>query len=121
MNKEETLALHAQGRKAWNAWADKMRAEREALAEETEEWREAARVDFGGHTFKEEVSFRDLQFPDVVNFQRATFRDSAWFQRATFRGLAAFDGATFRDRADFEDATFRDSRRPRSWGGACRP
>jgi hypothetical protein len=108
MNKEETLALHAQGRKAWNAWADKMRAEREALAEETEEWREAARVDFGGHTFKEEVSFRDLQFPDVVNFQRATFRDSAWFQRATFRGLAAFDGATFRDRADFEDATFRD-------------
>lgn len=31
MNKEESLALYAQGKAAWNAWAKDMLAQRQAL------------------------------------------------------------------------------------------
>ena len=31
MNRDETVALFLQGREAWNAWAEKMLAERKAL------------------------------------------------------------------------------------------
>ncbi len=43
MNREETLALYAQGRDAWNAWAAERLAERKRL-EEAGAWAVEARL-----------------------------------------------------------------------------
>lgn len=67
MNQQETLALFAKGREAWNAWAAEMQAQREALEaaetwslgddrsdwnDATAEWQDAAAADFREHTFQ---------------------------------------------------------------------
>ena len=112
MNKEESLTLLAQGRDAWNAWAEKMLAERRAMEaegrwEESEaEWHAAAKADFSGHEFETSVHFDKLVFPSDAGFGEATFKGDAWFSQATFTGDAWFSRATFTGNARFSKARF---------------
>ncbi|MBL6599475.1 MAG: pentapeptide repeat-containing protein [Alphaproteobacteria bacterium] len=101
MNKQESLALLAQGRDAWNAWAKGLLAERARLEEAgeweaaEEEWEARAWVDFDDHEFEDDVFFGEFIFPGY-----------SWFGGATFSGYAGFNGATFSGTAWFRDATF---------------
>lgn len=129
MNREETLALHAQGKDAWNAWAERMLAKRKAMeaagkwAEqkdeydqppnaETDAWLIAAAVDFADHEFKAAdhdptaADFSGWVFPGNTDFHRATFSGDAVFSGATFSGLAEFGEVTFTGLALFDAATF---------------
>ena len=125
MNREETHALFAQGRYAWNAWADGMLAQKAEMEKggtwqmemgenpinaETTAWQEAAVADFSNrdnpHTFAEPTDFSEFKFPRNAWFDGATFTGKAWFAGATFTGTAWFGGATFTGTAGFGDATF---------------
>ena len=129
MNREETLALYAQGREAWNAWADAMLAARKRLEDAgawqaeknpfgglepqndaTRAWMDTARADFSSaarpHTFEEAVHLRGFVFPGDAWFGGATFSGDARFDEATFSGDAWFDKATFSGLAWFDKATF---------------
>jgi uncharacterized protein YjbI with pentapeptide repeats len=134
MNKAETLALFAQGKEAWNEWAERMLAERRALEEKgewsesvprndaTKAWFDAARADFTGHSFTEEADFSGFGFPGEAGFGRANGKDEAgkdilvstrfekdaWFREATFSGEAQFDEAMFSRDAFFPEATFSE-------------
>jgi uncharacterized protein YjbI with pentapeptide repeats len=131
MNRAETLALYAKGKTAWNAWAEKMLAERRAmerrgewLLEEdelglvepanapTRSWIEAATADFShydrSHAFDQKVNFFGWIFPHTTWFWSATFRDEALFQQATFYGQVWINKATFLKSASFENAVFLD-------------
>jgi hypothetical protein len=105
MNHDETLALFAQGKEAWNEWAERMLAERKAL-EEKGEWLDAARADFTSHSFTEEADFSGLVFPGEARFGNATFSENASFDKATFSVRAIFKQATFSGGAYFNQATF---------------
>lgn len=137
MNKEESLALLVQGPKAWNAWAEKMLAERDRLQttnlweEAPERWIAAAKADFSGHTFEETANFSGLIFPGDASFygtvfngpteftqtvfeggalfNDAHFRMTAWFARTKFDSGARFNTTTFFDAAEFNSATFTDA------------
>ncbi|MCG8511141.1 MAG: pentapeptide repeat-containing protein [Rhodospirillales bacterium] len=112
MNKEESLALYEQGRDAWNAWAEKMLAERAELEKsgqwkvEKEAWKEAAKVDFREHVFERNVDFSSHVFPDFANFHAASFSGYAVFDKASFSGYAVFDKASFSGYATFLGASF---------------
>ena len=112
MNKQESLALLAEGRADWNAWANDLLAERARLEEAGEweaaeaEWEARARVDFDDHEFEDDVSFGEFIFPGDAQFNGATFSGNAWFGDATFSGYAWFGGAKFSGTARFGDATF---------------
>lgn len=132
MNKAETLALFAQGKQAWNEWAEEMRAKRKALEEKgewseahprndaTRAWFDAARADFTGHSFVEKAAFGRFVFPGEADFRPAEwkdgwgkdirvptrFEDDAWFGEATFSEEAQFSGATFSGQAWFGNAMF---------------
>lgn len=79
MNKQESLALLAQGRDAWNAWAKGLLAERARLEEAgeweaaEEEWEARAWVDFDDHEFEDDVFFGEFIFPGYSWFGGATF------------------------------------------------
>lgn len=125
MNKDETLALFAQGREAWNAWANEMlarRAELEAKGqwaiqikysserpenEATANWCLAATVDFSAHAFTKLSEFTEFIFPYDVNFQNASFENLANFDDTTFNGTVQFDKATFSGVAWFSKTIFR--------------
>lgn len=96
MNKEESLALFAQGRDAWNAWAAEILAEREALeaagtwtaAKKKSEWNDAtlawdtaATVDFTGRKFNGLTDFSGFTFPGDTKFRKAEFSGGAWFRK----------------------------------------
>ena len=132
MDKAETLALYAEGRIAWNAWAARMLVARKALEEKGEwiervpvtdaahAWVVAALADFTGHSFMEAVHFDHFVFPGIANFSEAAEKDEAGkdisvptrfesdasFCNATFSGDAIFFDATFSGSAVFDDATF---------------
>ena len=125
MNREETHALFAQGRYAWNAWADGMLAQKAEMEKggtwqmemgenpinaETTAWQEAAVADFSNrdnpHTFAEPTDFWKFKFPGTARFGGATFTGDAGFDGATFTGEAVFNGATFTGDAVFRGATF---------------
>ena len=128
MNREETHALYAQGKHAWNAWAEKMLAEKTRLEaagqwavekgrlglepknDTTRAWLVAASAIFSSgedlHTFSGDVDFAGFVFPGDAGFSKATFSGDAGFDRATFSGNAGFDKATFAGRARFDRATF---------------
>jgi uncharacterized protein YjbI with pentapeptide repeats len=125
MNKDESLALYAQGRDAWNAWAQKQldqRAEMEKAGtwaatsegfvdgqnDATRAWLAASRANFSEHTFDEPVDFRDIQFPAYVWFDKATFTGDAVFAEARFSGTANFRGARFSGVANFRHTVFSD-------------
>lgn len=125
MNKEETLALYAKGREAWNAWAKEILERRD----DSQEWRDKARVDFTDHNFKEPaftnrnlapsppfflllpmakpelranfeeavefVDFIGFIFPDEALFTGARFSIPTHFGEADFRGRATFNAAVF--------------------------
>lgn len=124
MNKEETLALFAQGRDAWNAWAEEMLARRaelevsETLVDDTDyfaleahweairDWREAAHADFAIHSFDEKADFRGFLFASSADFSEASFEQDAIFHDAIFNDYARFKRAMFRKHASFFHATF---------------
>ena len=110
MNKEETLALYEQGSDAWNAWAEKMLADRTAL-EAAGAWKNASKAYFEEHSFDTEADFRGFNFPGDAGFGGATFRGTAWF------GLSVFNCS-----ADFTNAVFQGRRRRgRNQGWRCAP
>ncbi len=125
MDKEQSLALYAKGTEAWNAWAEKRLAEREALREAGDwvegqnsagqSWRAMARVDFSDHLFKEDVDFEGFLFPGDTRFNGTTFLEEAWFDRAIIVGPAMFYRATFKGEARFVHTTFKSQAR---FGGA---
>jgi len=121
MNKEESLALFAKGRDAWNAWAKKMFDEREALEadgawvegptdadrnEATRAWHAAAAADFSKHVFRSRADFSGFVFRGDARFNGATFKGNVLFDKATFAGDAWFNEATFTGDALFNEATF---------------
>ena len=122
MNKDESLALLAQGREAWNAWAEERLAERRVLQEAgdwvdgaepfdwneaTSDWRERAAVDFRDHGFDSQVDFTGFVFPGDTWAGGAIFKNDVWFGGATFKGDARFGGAVFNSYAEFDGATFK--------------
>jgi uncharacterized protein YjbI with pentapeptide repeats len=134
MNRDETVALFLQGREAWNAWAERMLAERKALEEagkwqtenllglviprsnESRRWIENALADFSNcsfHTagtvanptgFKPEHIFLDTESADLSGFM---FPGDVEFERATFNGTVDFGGTNFNGDASFSSAAFR--------------
>ncbi len=106
MNKEQSLALHARGKDAWNAWAQDM-LDKKAELEAAGQWNEAARADFSHHEFEDQVDFSGFLFPGDAGFGGATFSGDAWFVGATFEGVAWFDGAKFKGYAGFDGAKFK--------------
>ncbi|MBL6928040.1 MAG: pentapeptide repeat-containing protein [Rhodospirillales bacterium] len=112
MNKEESLALYEQGRKAWNAWAERMLAERTYFkergewAKERDTWIRTTNAIFFNHTFEEIADFNDFVFPGAANFHKVQFFKDAQFVSATFSGNAAFDNTTFSTSAWFIDVEF---------------
>ena len=121
MNKEESLALFAQGREAWNAWADKMQAERKALEsagawtgdrdpfewnDATRHWHTAAATDFSKHGFGDNADFSAFIFPGEAGFGGANFNREAVFNGASFSGDAVFGGASFSGDVGFTEVSF---------------
>lgn len=129
MTRDETLALFAQGKEAWNAWAEMMLAERERLVEAgewevdvrvlglvelknevTRAWSVMAAANFSTeekpHTFERAVDFTGFLFPGDVWFDKATFSGEAGFGKATFSGSVGLVGATFSMGARFDSAKF---------------
>lgn len=114
----------AEGKEAWNRWADAM----SALGEEakaagvleartfvevagreknsaTRSYRALATADFEQHTFPPGDDFKDYVFPDAAGFGAATFpeRDATDYDGRTF----SFKGAKFRGPAWFGKAKFQ--------------
>ena len=115
MNKDESLALYAQGHEAWNAWAKEMLARRsqmEGAGQWSEDnaaakaWIAAAKAEFSKHNFTSNVNFTGFVFPGAAQFGKAVFSGDARFDEATFSGEALFDNATFSDDARFNRAMF---------------
>jgi len=129
MNQEETLALWKQGKEAWNAWAEKMLANRKALEdkgewdvtvmttgeekpvnETTKNWFKDALAVFSSretpHIFPDGTSFDGVLFPSVSEWGAATFQFGAAFRSTTFEGRASFNGATFEGEAKFNGVAF---------------
>jgi hypothetical protein len=98
VNKEETLALYEQGRDAWNAWAEKMLADRTAL-EAAGAWKNASKAYFEEHSFDTEADFRGFIFPGDAGFGGGTFRGTAWFGLSVFNCSADFTNAVFQGAA----------------------
>ena len=135
MTKEESLALPAQGREAWNGWAQRMLAERarmeaagewavepgspvnsilrEGKNDVTKAWLAAAAADFSHHIFAAPVDFTDFQFPADALFSGAHFQAGsanaicAKFNGAQFSGDAVFNYAEFFGDANFVRTSFR--------------
>ena len=133
MNREQSLELFGQGEIAWNTWAKKILAEKNALEsagiwmegdqskwnDETRSWHEKAKADFSSHNFESDVDFRKFQFPGEVSFRFANFQqyvyfDSAKFHhdasfwRVTFSKFCMFGNTTFVKMADFSEVKFKD-------------
>lgn len=122
MNREQTLALYAQGRKAWNAWAEKMLAQKAGLekaltlkagGDAAKGWEQAATADFSTdenpHTFSEDAHFSGWVFPGETRFIGAKFAGKAGFIGAKFSGPARFGDVEFSSQARFVGVTFSGS------------
>ncbi|PTR09408.1 hypothetical protein C8R32_10324 [Nitrosospira sp. Nsp5] len=123
MNKEESLALLAQGKEAWNEWAQRILAERaeleatglweaiegavdiEAQNLQTHDWLQDSHVNFRGHVF-EDVTFDGFVFPGYTDFFNAKFSKGVDFNNALFKAKVVFTRATFMDFTDFSNSTF---------------
>ena len=125
MNKEETLALYEQGKEAWNAWAKEILARRD----DSQEWKDEARIDFTDHNFKAPVFTNRNVAPSppfflllpmakpelrtnfeetvaFVNFIGFIFPGEALFTGTRFSIPTHFGEADFRGRATFNGAVF---------------
>jgi pentapeptide repeat protein len=127
---EATLARHAEGKEAWNRWADEMQALRKVLEDaggwsaeppylgfplvgnnaDSRFWlRLAAHVfsrDASTHTFDREARFAEFRFVADARFEGASFAADASFQRASFKGATFMSNAGFEGRVDFSQSTF---------------
>jgi hypothetical protein len=116
-----TLARHGEGEAAWNNWAKRMLALKDAL-EAAGQWTVTrGRYPWQPPEAKNEVSKVWLllaspvfstkglryRFETSVSFVSFLFPFDAWFEGATFDDVADFTGATFSGGAWFEQATFR--------------
>lgn len=116
MNKEETLALWAQGKDAWNAWAQRMldqRAEMEKAhgpgrptSESMSDWIAKAAADFSAQEFGEDMNFDSFVFPGQANFNKTVFRKEARFGGGTFKQNAEFSQTIFSGDVWFHGRTF---------------
>jgi len=121
MTKDESLALLAQGKDAWNAWAQdlldrKARLEGaglwavdergKGLTEEAKRWEKEARVNFKGVTFSDEKSFEEFIFPGQVSFDHSCFREGVSFSTALFNGDVSFSFTHFNEDIFFSNAHF---------------
>ena len=114
MDREQSIALWQQGKEAWNAWANKMLAQREELekvGDDRSDWLAEARVDFSSRQFAPPVDtsftgFEDFIFPWAVMFVDTQFQGEARFSGARFRGPAGFLGTQFRGKTSFSGAQF---------------
>jgi hypothetical protein len=118
VDREQSIELWLKGKEEWNAWANKMlaqRAELENAGEEKrfklQEWREEACVDFSSRRFAPPVDasltrFADFIFPWTVLFVDTQFQGEASFSGARFRGPAAFLGTQFHGETSFIGAQF---------------
>ncbi len=109
----------AQGIEVWNAWAEELLANREALVEAGEwedrptsrsgtmAWRKSAAVDFAGHMFDTKVDFAGFLFPGAADFKRVHFQKAASFREVVFEGDAMFSDAEFHGAAIFAGAAFK--------------
>ena len=128
MDQQQTLALWAQGKDAWNAWAEELLGRRKAM-EAAGTW--AATKDFFGslegqndgtrafladaaavfstndskHTFEQDQDFSGRKFPGAAWFGGAAFSGDAWFVLAKFKGYTSFANATFVRGASFNAIT----------------
>ncbi len=103
MNQQESLALFANGRDAWNAWAERMLDARAALEADgnwvegrsepelnaaTRAWHAAAAADFSKCTFQEPADFSGFVFPGRAGFGGASFSGDARFVGVRLGGSA---------------------------------
>lgn len=132
MNREETHALFAEGKDAWNNWAERLLTERQALKAEgkwqvsvdghgnvkgknevTRRWIDAAGAVFSTphapHTFETAVNFDGWVLPCRAGFVKAIFQSSAEFVGTVFLGFADFSGATFVEATSFGELKFESS------------
>ena len=108
----------AQGKEAWNSWAEQMLAQKSPFphGEAGRAWAERARADFGGVNFTENCDFAGFVFPGEAEFWPALkkgadgtspiptyFHKRASFNGAKFLGRAWFAGAVFKDEASFPE------------------
>lgn len=121
MNIQESLALLARGKEAWNAWAQDMLARRQALEDqgqfrvrnlceplnqETSDWQQEAEVNFFRHIFTELVDFSGLIFPGRANFLYALFLVPVCFHSVRFYGSADFRWSRFQESLTFRRCVF---------------
>jgi uncharacterized protein YjbI with pentapeptide repeats len=129
MTRDETVALFLQGREAWNAWAEKMLAERKSLEgsgrwaverdlagvfqprnEESANWVAAAKADFSDIAFQ---VCQDAGIPasrnvlaDEINFDGYIFPGETFFTGVRFSSDASFVSVRFLADVTFEAASF---------------
>ncbi len=133
MTRDETVALFLQGREAWNAWAEKMLAERKALEDagdwfaekdpygslkpknaETRTWTTATAADFSycqftakGTEWLPKKAITQVRVEeDSIDFSGFSFPGDADFGSTTFSSFARFEGTAFMGVGVFSDATF---------------
>jgi hypothetical protein len=128
MDLDASLALYAQGREAWNAWAAPMIERRRALVaagewawardsradpyptnEATGSWWNDAAAQFSYHEFTDPPDFGGFVFPGAGLFVTAKFQRGACFREARFRDGACFNFARFGATAEFDAAEFCSS------------
>jgi Pentapeptide repeats (9 copies) len=115
MNQEETWALYAQGKDAWNAWAAERLKVRDLMKADgtwgyfdeqqyrpnaaTEKWLESSFATFSSsddlRAFKNIAFFEGFIFPGNVSFEGANFHGEAYFTTAKFEGAVSFQRAVF--------------------------
>ena len=112
MNSEETLALYAQGKEAWNVWAKDMLARRDG----SQEWEHEATAFFSSQLRERfievhkknirEVDFSGFIFPGRAGFSFFSFDHIVIFDHVKFEGWADFTNVQFLDQVTFRDAVF---------------
>ena len=135
MDKKQSLELFQRGERAWNAWADKMVADKMALEEsgewienrylwneQTRAWHEKAKADFRDAAFQTfarfvkfrfpgDALFRGAHFPKGANFASGEFLHYANFREVEFGDRCVFANVSFCEMACFQKTTFKDEAR----------
>jgi uncharacterized protein YjbI with pentapeptide repeats len=140
MTLEETLALHAKGKDAWNVWATNLLANHPGEFDPEIEvnnpvhaWEDLATVrflgssknfpheivesalgDFTGFIFPGRADFKDLNL-NYVSFDKCIFHGDVSFRKTCFRRHSNFFETVFKEWADFRDCLFESTA---NFGGA---
>ena len=132
MNQNESVELFLEGREAWNAWAERMLAERRAMEEsgrwtaerdlagnlqaqnqETTIWMREVQVDFSGKQFgiDSELPPHCSHVPtsnSTIDFNGFIFPGNVQFNNCIFHGYASFISCKFLGDVSFEGALFEE-------------